>query len=479
MARDSKTVTTAAELASALDDHAVERIIVAGRITGVSSVRLAPGRQLTGGDRGATLVFADGEDGVCLSRDNEVAALGLQVAADRRAVYNDPAVADLGTLQLAGVTATGQVQILARDQVRGGHVVVGRLDVVAADTRGREDRPALLGVGVLQGAFTLWNQHSDADVLVTADLRNIAAGRDGAPVRGSGVFVAGAGPSRGRLEADVLETGEVFTDGGIPEGSHDTISGGVFVGRAAHVREVRNRGPVTTYGVNDMVLDNWGAVDTWSAYAPLSSYGRSGVGLVNFGAIGAVRVQAPIETYGTGARGFNVYPLDERAGPTVDLAEFTRITTHGDAAAGIQVGQPVGRLLVRGGIHTHGRTGESLVRGRITTLAAHAVSVQPGGRVADVEIEGGVTSTGDGVAAVDVRGEVGTMHSAGGVHATGSAADAIIVDGSLGLRDTDVSAADGVAVRVGPAGGLELRQVAARGTRGDVVVQQASDEGSR
>jgi hypothetical protein len=76
------------------------------------------------------------------------------------------------------------------------------------------------------------------------------------------------------------------------------------------VREVINNGPVTSYGVNDMVLDNWGVVDNWTAYAPLTSYGRSGVGFVNFGAITTLRVQGPIETHGVGARGFNVYRLD-------------------------------------------------------------------------------------------------------------------------------------------------------------------------
>ena len=43
------------------------------------------------------------------------------------------------------------------------------------------------------------------------------------------------------------------------------ITGGVFVVYGAHVKKVVNRGPVTTYGVNDMVLDNWGIVNEWVA----------------------------------------------------------------------------------------------------------------------------------------------------------------------------------------------------------------------
>src|SRR4029453_1419402 len=162
-----------------------------------------------------------------------------------------------------------------------------------------------------------------------AELRGLSAGRVEEPVRGSGVFVAGATPdgSGGRLDVSVLETGPVFTDGGIAEGTHGRISGGVLVIYGAPVREVINTGPVTTYGVNDMVLDNWGVVDTWTAHAPLTSYGRSGVGFVNFGTIATLRIQAPVETHGVGARGFNVYRLDDFAGPTVGTVEFDQITT--------------------------------------------------------------------------------------------------------------------------------------------------------
>ena len=46
----------------------------------------------------------------------------------------------------------------------------------------------------------------------------------------------------------------------------------------------------------------------------------------------------------------------------------------------IQIGQPVGRITVRGGVHTEGGTGDSLVRGAIVRVSAHALSIQPGGR---------------------------------------------------------------------------------------------------
>jgi hypothetical protein len=161
-----------------------------------------------------------------------------------------------------------------------------------------------------------------------------------------------------------------------------------------------------------------------------------------------LRVEAPVETYGVGARGFNVYRLDGHTGPTVDTAEFDRIVTHADAAIGVQIGQPIGRLTVHNGIRTHGGAGDSLVRGVITRLAAHALSVQPGGRVDQVEVGGSLASAGAGVTAVEVLGEVAEMRVAGGIRAEGDGADALHIGGSVALYDTDVTARDGAALRV-------------------------------
>lgn len=144
------------------------------------------------------------------------------------------------------------------------------------------DRPAGYGVEVLQGAFTLWNQRTDGAVVITTDLTGLSAGRDGAPVLGGGIFVSGAGDVGGRLQASRVETGAVHSDGRIASGTPDRISGGVFTVYGADVALVRNRGPVVTYGPNDMVRDNWGTVDRWTADAALTSRGPSGIGFVNF-----------------------------------------------------------------------------------------------------------------------------------------------------------------------------------------------------
>jgi hypothetical protein len=102
-------------------------------------------------------------------------------------------------IELRGVTTIGRVQILARDKVRGGHVDVNGLDIIAADARGESERPHGYGVYVLQGAFTLWNMQPHDGVVVSADLVGLSAGRNGAPVRGSGIFVSGASDKGGRL----------------------------------------------------------------------------------------------------------------------------------------------------------------------------------------------------------------------------------------------------------------------------------------
>jgi hypothetical protein len=246
-------------------------------------------------------------------------------------------------------------------------------------------------VEVVAGAFTLWNQQSDAAVSITADLTGLSAGRAGGPVRGSGIFVCGAGDTGGRLVAQRLETGPVFSDGGIEPGTPDRIAGGVFIVHGAFVDSVHNQGPVTTYGANDMALDNWGTVDAWIAEDKITSHGPSGIGFVKFGTISRLEARSGIETFGQGARGFNVYT------GTVRHCVFDRIVTHGDGAVGIQISQPVGEIIVRRGIETYGSVGDSLVKGAVTRLSAIALSIKPGGSARRIEIAGGLITHGEGV----------------------------------------------------------------------------------
>ena len=136
-------------------------------------------------------------------------------------------------------------------------------------------------------------------------------------------------------------------------------------------------------------------------------------------ALSVVIVLAPIETFGHGARGFNV-----DAG-TVNLAEFERVTTHADGAVGIQISQPIGRLVVHRGVETFGGTGDSLVTGVVMKLAAIALSVKPGSSAQAIEIDGGVTTHGEGVAPVELHGAIGSLRICGGFAAAGGGFDKI------------------------------------------------------
>ncbi|MFI2211658.1 hypothetical protein [Streptomyces sp. NPDC020141] len=406
------TVTSVEELVAALTGTgAADEVRVEGTLTGVPGVTLPPGTALAGAGPGAGLVFAEGADGVRLTRDNGLAGLRLETSVASRAVHNDTGQDALGTLAVRDVVTVGRVEILAADAVRSGHVIVDGLDIEAADARDGTPRPCGYGVEVRHGAFTLYNRQPDPGVLITCDLTGLSAGREGAPVRGGGIFVSGA-EGGGRVTGTRLHTGTVHADGGIPPGTPDQITGGVFVVRAA-VTEVVNHGPVTTYGPNDMVLDLWGEVGAWTAHAPITSRGPSGIGFVNFGVIDRLTVTAPIETFGAGARGFNIYD------GTVNTAEFDRIVTHADASVGVQISKPFGTLTVRHGIETHGGTGPSLVKGEIRTLPATALSLRPGSRAAAVRVDGGIIAHGEGVAAVEILGTVEELTVTGGIHAHG------------------------------------------------------------
>jgi len=420
MTSKEQTVSNNDELISAIENKNVRQITIRGSLVDVPSIRLAPGQEIRGEDDHAEIHFAMAIDGLQLTSNNQVRGIHLQANPDKRAIFNDTSVASLGHIYISGVKATGQVQILARDNVHSGHVEVDGLDIISADVRAQNERPHGYGVYVIQGAFTLWNMNTDEGVDISANLIGLSAGRIGAPVFGSGIFVSGAGDKGGgRLDVSRLQTGAIYNNAKIPSGTSDQISGGVFIVHGAHVDLVHNRGPVVTYGVNDMVLDNWGFVDRWIAEEKLTSYGSSGIGFVNFGIVNELKIKAPIETFGRGARGFNVYT------GTVHLAEFDRIVTHSDGAVGIQISQPIDRLTVHRGIETFGGTGESLVKGVVMKLSAIGLSIKPGGSAQEIEVDGGIITNGEGIAPIELHGEIGLLQVSGGFKALGGGFDKI------------------------------------------------------
>jgi hypothetical protein len=405
---EEHVVNSIQELIKATSDPAIQTITIAQDLSNVPEIRLSPGTTLRGHrDRTPVLRFAEG-NGVCLTSDNLVENLALLVSPEGLAIWNDESVASLDTLTLRSILTVGRVRLLARGAIRRGHVEVRDLDIIAADARSENEMPHAYGVYVLQGAFTLWNMQSDPNVVITSNLVGLSAGRMGAPVLGSGLFVSGAGETGGRLRVQHLETNAVYSDGRIEPGTADQISGGVFVVYGVSVELVVHRGPVTTHGANDMALDNWGIVDRWLSKDKVTTFGPSGVGFVNFGTIDSLVMEAPIETYGLGARGFNVYTGTIRSG------DFDRIVTHGDGAVGVQISQPVGSLIFHRGIETHGGTGKSLVKGVLQDLAATALSIKQGGSAEELRVLGGLHSYGKEVQAFEQHGSIESLHIEGG-----------------------------------------------------------------
>jgi hypothetical protein len=428
-------VSSPTELLDAL--AVADEIEVDGSLAGMPMITLRPGVTL----RGGTLRF--GAKGVRLSSDNLLEDVTVIVPDWEVAIGNDTAVADFGRLTLRNVRTRGQVLLLADDAVRRGHVEVDGLAVASADLRGRPDRPHGFGVDAMQGAFTLWNRQSDPAVRITATLKGISAGSADSPIRGSGVFVAGHGDWSGRadgglVDVDVLRTGPIVTDGGIEPGTHDLISGGVYVITGARIAAVINDGPVTTMGANDMVLDSWGEVGAWTARAPITSHGPSGIGFVSFGTLDRLDVQAPVTTYGVGARGFNVYD------GSLDSARFQSITTHADGAVGIQVSRDLPSLDITESVTTFGGRGASLVRGEQVRLSATAVSIQPGGRIGRLSVGGALSTHGDEVVTLEVAGTLDTLKVQQGITAVGVGSDAVHLAGQAGgLDEVTVTAAHG------------------------------------
>jgi len=137
MSSPPQFIATAEQLVALTKEPRARHLVVCGNIANVPSIRLAPGQTLTGNGDNASISFVMGVDGLQLSSNNEVRNLRLETSAGRRAIFSDTTVVRLGTIRLIRITTVGQVQLLARDTVRSGHVEVDRLDIMAA-TLGHE-----------------------------------------------------------------------------------------------------------------------------------------------------------------------------------------------------------------------------------------------------------------------------------------------------------------------------------------------------
>lgn len=354
-------------------------------------------------------------DGIGISADNSVKNLNIDAPVNHKAVFNTTVKENLGTFTLENLLIKGQVSIITRVGVKNADIKINNVDIHSADTRHFLEQPQKYGVNVLQGALTIYNMNPKEESVLNVKVENLNIGRKNAPVSGSGVFISGFGDKGGSVKISKLQTNNVYTNGKIPLGVADYITGGVFVLFGARAEEVITEGETITYGVNDMVLDVWGSVDNWTSNGPVISYGPSGVGFVNFGTVKNFTVNAPLQTYGLGARGYNQYD------GTVENITFKSIETFGDGSVGIQLSKPIGTLTVNENITTHGSTGSSLVKGIYIDLPAYALSIKDGGEAKKIHIKGDVITNGDEVITyiVEKGGKPGDLKIEGEIIANG------------------------------------------------------------
>ncbi len=415
------------------------------------TIILPVGFNLIGVDQERCIISFSNGDGIGLTANNEVSNVTVQVNPNNRAIYILSNFPDLGVFTLRNLSVTGQIQILTREGTNKTKLVADKIDIIACDARRYAEQPQKYGVNVYQGAFTVYNFNSDPESTINATLTDIRLGRKGAPVIGSGLFICGFGDKGGWVVVDKITTGDIYSNGMLPYGQPDMITAGVFIVNGTKVESIIHKGTVTTYGVNDMVLDTWGYVGKWVAEKPIVSYGPSGIGFVNFGVVDQFESKDKIETFGLGARGFNQYD------GTVTKAVFHSILTHGDGSIGMQFSKVVDSIEVRNGIVTHGAEGQTLVKGVIMTLPADGISVKSGGEIKRLKISGGITTYGNKVHSFSVDG--GIVHELeinGDVIANGKDAIAIAITnkGQMPLTNISAISKQGIAVQIE---GKELR----------------------
>nr|WP_068893393.1 hypothetical protein [Pedobacter panaciterrae] len=459
-------INSLSDLMTALNNPTPTNLELQTSILCPYTIVLPVGFSLTGIDQEKCIISFNNGDGIGLTANNEVANLIIQTSPDNRAIYTLSNYPDLGTLTLKKLTVSGQIQILTRAGTLKTKLIASDVDVVACDARRYCEQPQKYGVNVFQGAFTVYNFNSDPDSVIHATLTNISLGRKGAPVIGSGLFICGFGDNGGWVLADKITTGDIFSNGMLPYGQPDMITAGVFIVNGTKVENITHHGSITTYGVNDMVLDTWGYVKKWVAEKPITSYGPSGIGFVNFGTVDEFEARDKVETFGLGARGFNQYD------GTVGTAVFHSITTHGNGSIGMQFSKPVGNIEVKHGVVTYGAEGQTLVKGVIMTLPADAISVKAGGEIKELKISGGIKTYGDNVHSYHVEG--GIVHKIdvqGGVDANGEGSFAVAVtdNGETPLTDIVAVSKHGIAVQISGSKVSDRTGLSAKGKKGGVV----------
>lgn len=395
-----QNIYSAAELLTAIEENSTTTLILQNSMSFNSSIHIPEGMKLQGASGTTVFLSFINSDGFALTKDNELSNLTIQTTPTNRAIFLQSIKKDLGEIILKKLTVTGQIQLLTRENTLKAKIIAENIDIVASDTRRFSEQPHKYGANVYQGAFTVYNYSSNSKSNIEATIENISIGRLGAPVIGSGIFIAGFNESGGSVQVNKLITKAVYTNGMIPQGQPNLITGAIFILTGAKAKQIISTAEVITYGTNDMVLDVWGEVDNWLVKAPIISHGPNGIGFVNFGIVHTFKTTDTIETFGLGARGFNQYD------GSIEEAVFHSIVTHGDGSIGIQISKPVGKITIQDNIETNGSLGTTLVKGVLMNLAADGISVKAGGRIEQLYVGNHLLTNGTNVSSYHVDGGV-------------------------------------------------------------------------
>lgn len=363
------SASNAPELLAAISSGS-PHVAIRGRISGLPPITLSPGQTIEGADENAMLVFDD--DGLALTRDNRVRMIDLVSPSECRALYLGAQTGDRGSFELYDVTCNGQISFIFDDETSAAAVTLDMVAIAGADTRAHVERPSDNGVEILQGALTVWNR-STRPSTITLSARQVDIGFTDIPIKGTGLFIAGAGRGQvGQVIAQDVEVNAVHIDTGLPGEHVAAAAGGVFILSGASVERLICKGSIITHGANAIAMENCGRVGDWILVGNAICHGSSAIGFLNAGHLGQMEVFGAIETFGDGGTGCAVY------GP-VSLLKAGAIRTHGDAAVAVQITDLLDRLEVRDGIFTRGEPSYAMSEQGMQEKPAHAIHIDRSG----------------------------------------------------------------------------------------------------
>jgi len=421
-------ILSASQLEEAISECCPQVLWIQVSLVLVRAVVLPRGYEMCGDASAPALIRFVAGDGIGLSGDNVLRDLYICAPSANRAVFLSGREVNRGTLTLANLKVNGQVGLITGPETRTLRIEADNIDVVAANTLAFP-MVADKETKIIQGALSVCNGNDDPRSIVSAQLTKIGIGRHGLPVFGSGILVSGCGERSGVVRLDILTTGAVYSRGALSAvsmsvmsgGMPPVISGGICLCKGSVGWELIHTAEVVTYGVNDMVLANYGMVKHWTCTHSLISQGPGSAALLNAGVIGCFTALGDITTHGVASPGFY------QPGGSAASLRFGPVTTFGDGASGIWVEGEVGELEVEGDVVTH--RGAAMVSDRgLPQGPIAALAVGRDARVRRLRVHGKIETRGNGVNSFLVRGGTITeLKVDSGIIALGEQSNAVVI----------------------------------------------------